>query len=165
MRVDERTAELKKAQKVLASRERHFRRLIENVTDIITIVDADGIVGLHQPCGGEAVWPVSRRHGGPRYSRVCRSGTTCVISICRHCISSSGRQLRWNIGSMTMPDRFRCLKSFIERFENESGMAQFILCSRLITQRKKAEEENRVLEYGRGSEPEQCGHHRCPWPD
>ncbi len=144
VRVDERTAELKKAQKVLASRERHFRRLIENVTDIITIVDADGIVGYTSP----AAEKLFGRSADDMVGHDIREFV--VQDDLRHIDLPT---LHQQFGATTPVEyrvydhagQIQVLESFIERFENESGMAQFILCSRLITQRKKAEEENRVL--------------------
>lgn len=144
VRVEERTGELKKAQKILASRERHFRRLIENVTDIITIVDADGIVGYTSPAAEKLFGrSVEDMVGHDIREFVVQDDLRHIDLPTLHQQFGTTTPVEYRVYDHA--GQIQVLESFIERFENESGLEQFILCSRLITQRKRAEEENRVL--------------------
>nr|WP_320048841.1 PAS domain S-box protein [uncultured Desulfuromonas sp.] len=144
LRVEERTHELKKAQKILASRERHFRRLIENVTDIITIVDADGIVAYTSPAAEKLFGrPVAEMIGHDIREFVVQDDLRQVDLPTLHQQFGTTTPVEYRVYDHA--GQVQVLESFIERFEDENGQEQYILCSRLITQRKKAEEENRIL--------------------
>jgi len=67
---------LRQAQDDLARRERHFRSLIENGSDLITVLERDGTIRYESPrsCGSWVTTPGSRRarpvrHGPPRRLR------------------------------------------------------------------------------------------------
>ena len=144
MRVEERTRELKRAQKSLATRERHFRRLIENVTDIITIVDADGIVSYTSPAA-------EMLFGKPLEEIVGRDIREFVVNEDLKGVDLPTLQ---KLYGTTTPVEYRVydrnhkiqvLESFIQQFDDEQSERRYILCSRNITQRKKAEDENRKL--------------------
>jgi PAS domain S-box-containing protein len=118
--------------------------LIENVTDIITIVDADGIVSYTSPAA-------EMLFGQPLEEIVGRDIREFVVDDDLKGVDLPTLQ---QLYGTTTPVEYRVydrnhkiqvLESFIQQFDDEQSERRYILCSRNITQRKKAEDENRKL--------------------
>lgn len=137
----------KEAREKLAESEAHFRSLIENALDLITVVDERGIIGYQSPSSlrilgrdagdllGRSIYtflnPADRDEVNAGLMLAFAAPGTKQMIICR---------FRHKDGS------WRILESIGSALDSGTGERRVVVNSRDITNRKKAEKEKRILE-------------------
>lgn len=148
-RVEERTKELqqeiaerKQAVELLRRSEEHFRSLIENASDIITVVDLDGTIRYESPAVERVLGYKPEELVGRNVNEFSHPDDTTATSLLRTepDDSSSGpvaveRRFKHKDGA------WRTLEVSGRLLREESGRVQVVINSRDITQRKKHEHE------------------------
>ncbi|SHI72952.1 PAS domain S-box-containing protein [Malonomonas rubra DSM 5091] len=151
-KVRERTAELEEearqrrdAQLKLAQSELHFRRLIENVSDLIAIVDAAGTVTYISPS-------VETLLGYKQQQVISRNVRELVHREDLKNIAIEQLHKDYGVTSpmthriLASNGGYRVMETSIRKFDQIDGNDEYILTSRDITARKEAEEENLKLQ-------------------
>jgi PAS domain S-box-containing protein len=138
--------ERKRAVEALQRSEEYYRSLIENALDIITVLDPDGRVRYGSPSFERTLgYPQSALTGanafdlvhpedGPRVREMLETGT-------RHPGATQHFEFRLRHRNGT----WRVFESIGKRFEAESSVNGYVLNSRDITERKRAEEQLRQV--------------------
>ncbi len=129
-------------QEVLRERERHFRMLIENASDLITVVDEHGIVQYQSPSATRTIGRAPREIVGRpvldlvRPWRPGRRGASARASL---------RSPAWSrvVRVRHADGTWRVLEAFGRRVRGSDGAAITIINSRDVTERLAAEEEVR----------------------
>jgi len=149
-RVEERTTELRieiiereQAQAALRRSEEHFRSLIEDASDIITIADLDGTIRYASPS-------VERLLG---YTTEEIVGRNAVTFIHPEDASAAADLLRAVAGKVRLASRstefriknrsgaWRTLEAVARSYSGDSGAAQVVINSRDVTERKTQERD------------------------
>jgi two-component system, sensor histidine kinase and response regulator len=146
-RVLERTEELKieigkrTREQALRQSEEHLRSLIENATDIITILDIDGTIRYESPSVERVMGYKPEELIGRNASEFTHPDDVAAISMLTTEVSLPGN------GPVPLEVRFkhrsgewRTLEVFGRLVRDESGAEQVIINSRDITDRKRAAE-------------------------
>lgn len=142
--LEEEAAQRRKAQLQLAQSELHYRRLIENISDVITIVDQKGTISYVSPS-------IERLLGFPA-DKFVRHNTRKLIHQDDLTNENIAALYERHSDSTPMLHRVRSangdyhiMETSIRKFDQIDGKDEFILISRDITAREMAEEENRKL--------------------
>jgi PAS domain S-box-containing protein len=144
LRVEERTKELKveiaereRIEKVLRRSEEYFRSLIENATDVITVLDLDGTIRYESPSVERVMGYKPEELIGRNANEFTHPDDDPATSVLMAQVSKPGD------GSASHEVRFkhrsgewRTLEVFERLIRDESGVAQVIINSRDITDRK-----------------------------
>jgi two-component system sensor histidine kinase/response regulator len=147
-RVEERTKELQdeiaereRIEQVLRGSEEHFRSLIENATDIITILDIDGTIRYESPAAERVLGYKPEELIGRNANEFTHPDDGPATSVLMAEVSRPGN------GPVSLEIRFkhrsgdwRTLEVLGRLIRDESGAAQIIINSRDITDRKRAAE-------------------------
>jgi len=150
-KVKERTQDLEEqnhirqqVQQDLASKERHFRRLIENVSDLITIVDVHGIIQYTSPAAERLLGIKAAEMVGTDVRSMLHQEDIKQIDIkTLHEIWGSSTPFEYRV--LDRDQQIHVMESFVREFTADNGAEQYILNSRDVTLRKRAEEENLKL--------------------
>ncbi|MBN1957721.1 MAG: PAS domain S-box protein [Desulfuromonadales bacterium] len=150
-KVKERTSALeeqifkrKKAQLTLIKSERHFRRLIENISDIITIVDAAGMITYTSPSAESILGFSPSDVIGQDVRNLIKPEDMTYLDM--HELYAKYQAMDLMRYRVVTPDgSYRVLESLIRKFEQDDGSEAYILNSRDVTTRVEAEEETRKL--------------------
>ena len=150
-KVRERTRELeeqiqwrKRAQKGLAASEKHFRRLIENISDIITIIDAQGIISYISPSVENVMGALPADLVEQDVRRLIHPDDSRAIDIAAlHEQYQDKKTFEYRVKDKH--GAWHDLESVIQKFEQDDESVAYILSSRDVTARKKAEEETDKL--------------------
>ncbi len=137
--LEEQILQRKKAQQKLLNSERHYRRLIENITDIITIIDDQGVINYTSPSAEKILgWEADDVVGSDIRSLIHPAEVQHIDmeTLYQH---YQGNPLEYRIA--TSNGDYRILESFIQKFTQEDDSVSYILNSRDITLRKDAEDE------------------------
>nr|WP_320050813.1 PAS domain S-box protein [uncultured Desulfuromonas sp.] len=150
-KVKERTCELeeqikwrKRTQKLLADSEKHYRRLIDNISDIITIIDAEGVVSYVSPSGERISGISSHVLTGQNIRQLVHPDDLPLFdvdSLHKHHVEHRTFEYRMR----GKGGHYCYLESIIQTFQDDGHSQTYMLCSRDVTERKKAEEETRNL--------------------
>ncbi|MEA3465866.1 MAG: PAS domain S-box protein [Thermodesulfobacteriota bacterium] len=138
------------AEEELAVSELYFRRLIENVSDIIIIVDERGFINYISPSikrlyGATPEQLVGQHVGSLVHRDDLRNESLAVL--CEYHGASNPLEYRLT----DHQQQVHVMEVFIQEFEHddeggdEEGGGQYILSARDVTQRKLTEEDNRKL--------------------
>lgn len=142
--LQEQSQQLQQAQQELARSEQHFRRLIENVSDIVTIIDGDGFIHYTSPAAEELFGIAPENFIGKDIRSLVLSDDLQHITIQTLYEQYSGMTpMEYRV--IDLHQQPQVLESFIQKFDDGSGDSQYILNSRNVTLRKRAEDENRKL--------------------
>lgn len=136
--------ERKFAQRQLEVSERHYRRLIDNVSDIITIVDSAGIISYTSPAAERMFGLRVEQIVGHNIRDMVMAEDVTGIDIPALYERFNG-DTPMNYRVVDCHQHQQVLESYIQRFTGEDGETYYILNSRNVTLRKAAEEENRKL--------------------
>lgn len=157
-KVRERTRELeeqiqqrKQAQLSLRNSERHYRRLIENISDIITIIDQNGKISYTSPSTMTVLGFPPEQMIGHDVREFIHRGDRADVEIETLYQSSKAAGKHKNKGVLeyrvaNAAGDYRLLESTIDKFVQNDGTEGFILSSRDTTSRHEAEEEARKLQ-------------------
>ncbi|WP_321370177.1 PAS domain S-box protein [uncultured Desulfuromusa sp.] len=142
--LEEQILQKKEAQLTLIKSERHYRRLIENVSDIITILDEDGKVTYTSPSAETLLGVPPEKLIGVYVGDLVLTEDLRNIDISTLHERHSGTtpmeyRLRDRYGKVHV------LESYIQKFQQDDDTTAYVLYSRDITIRKRAEEETRNL--------------------
>lgn len=150
-KVKERTAELEEqisqrqqAEIDLARSESHFRRLIENISDSITIIDSDGIISYTSPSTERIIGYSAVRVVGRDVRTLLHSDDLTHLSVEEIFQRSRIDALHYRV--LRSDGEYCHIECFLDRFEQEDGCPAYILNARDITSRRIAEEETRKLQ-------------------
>ena len=134
----------KQAQLKLIKSERHYRRLIENISDIITIIDSQGVISYTSPSVQKLIGLSPDDVLGHNIRELLypdEVNNTAIETLAKNFSGSKLMEYR----TATRDGHYKVLESNIQKFQQEDGSAGFILSSRDITLRKQAEEEMHKL--------------------
>ncbi|MBN2705404.1 MAG: PAS domain S-box protein [Deltaproteobacteria bacterium] len=150
-KVLERTRELeeqiqrrKLAQQSLADSEKHFRRLIENMSDIITIIDERGIISYVSPSVENIIGTPPPDLVGHDFRQLLCQDNLQKLDITMLFERYQDKQTFVSRAASKVGD-FYYLESIIQKFQDGDQSRSYILSSRDITPRIQAEEETRNL--------------------
>jgi two-component system, cell cycle sensor histidine kinase and response regulator CckA len=133
--------ERKRAVEALQRSEEYYRSLIENALDIITVLDADGVVrygspsferGLGHPQGaltGTNLLSIVHPEDAPQFREMLQVGT-----------QNPGVTQAFEFRLRHRSDSWRFIEAIGKRFEQDTAVNGFVLNSRDVTERKKGEE-------------------------
>ncbi|SEA21911.1 PAS domain S-box-containing protein [Desulfuromusa kysingii] len=142
--LEEQILQRKKAQLTLIKSERHFRRLIENISDIMTILDVDGRILYTSPAVEKLLGIAAEKLVGMHVSDLVlpedlkHLGISALYEAYKGSVPMEYR-LKDRRGSIHV------IESLIQKFQQDDGRDAYILSSRDITIRKVSEEETRKL--------------------
>ena len=153
-RVEERTKELKdeiaerkRIEDVLRHSEEHFRSLIENASDVITVLDLDGTIRYESPSVERVMGYKPEELTGRNANEFAHPDDDPATSVLMAELGAPAE------GPVSLEVRFkhrsgewRTLEVFRRLIQDESGASQIIINSRDITERKQAEETLRESE-------------------
>lgn len=135
-------AERKLAVELLRRSEEHFRSLIENASDIITVVDLDGTIRYESPAVERVLGYKPEELVGRNVNEFTHPDDVTATSLLQ------ARASEPNNGPISLELRFkhrdgdwRILGVSGRLLRDDSGMAQVIINSRDITERRKYEHE------------------------
>jgi two-component system sensor histidine kinase/response regulator len=156
-RVEERTKELqdeiaerRRIEEVVRRSEEHFRSLIENGSDMISVVDLDGTIRYESPSVERVLGYKPDEMIGRMVTEFTHPDDVIVTSLLRGSINEPGATESLELRFMHKSGDWRTLGVFGRLVQEQSGPAQIIINSRDITERKKAERELRISEGYRG---------------
>jgi len=132
------------AQTQLSTSERHYRRLIENVSDIVTIIDAAGVISYTSPAAERLFGQKVEDIVGKNIRDMVLSEDIKGFDILTLYENFNG-DTPMNYRVIDHQQQQQVLESYIQRFIGEDDEVYYLLNSRNVTLRKKAEEENRKL--------------------
>ena len=143
--LEEQVSQRKQAQQKLARSERQHRQIIESITDIITLVDEDGIIDYASPSAGRILGFSPEYYLGRDIRDLVLREDLQEIDIQTLCQRHGGREpfvyrLSDQYGNLHV------LESYIQEFRREDDSKGFLLCSRDVSERKKVEAERRKLQ-------------------
>ncbi|MEA3362341.1 MAG: PAS domain S-box protein [Thermodesulfobacteriota bacterium] len=135
----------KQVQLTLIKSERHYRRLIENISDVITIVDNQGVVFYASPSALSVLGLSSENVTGHNIRKFVHPEDLTHFNIEVICERSKGiNPVEYRI--LNGDGEYRVFESIVRKFEQEGTSDRFILSSRDVTVRKKSEEETHKLQ-------------------
>ncbi|MEA3544179.1 MAG: PAS domain S-box protein, partial [Thermodesulfobacteriota bacterium] len=150
-KVRERTGELeeqilqrKQAQLSLIKSERHYRSLIENISDVITIIDKQGIVSYTSPSTLTVLGLSPENFIGHNIREFVHDEDLTHSSI-QTIYERYGTTHPFEYRIATGKGQYLFLESIIRKFQPGDNTDGFILSSRDITVRKQVEEETQKL--------------------
>lgn len=142
--LEEQILQRKQAQLTLIKSERYFRRLIENVSDIISILDEDGIVLYSSPSTEVILGVAPEKLVGMYIGDLVLAEDLRDITISAlYELHSDATPMEYRIQDRT--GKIRVVESIIQKFQQDDGANAYILCSRDITMRKNSEQEAHKL--------------------
>lgn len=142
--LEEQIAQRKKAQRDLAISEGHYRRLIENISDIITIVNRHGKITYTSPSVMKILGMTPQSVSGKSIRDLIHQDDVDDINIQTLYERHLGGPMEHRV--LTSEGNHKILESFIQKFKQDDDTDAYILNSRDVTLRKKAEEETRKLQ-------------------
>ena len=137
--------ERKQAEQALRDREQYFRRLVENASDIITVVDACGTITYESP-GVERVIGHAPRVGSCAFDLIHPDDLGRVRSLFEHGVRGAGRSVRTQFRSKHRDGRWIVLEAVGSVLIEGGRVVGAVVNSRDVTDRQRADEERKVLE-------------------
>ncbi len=134
----------KEAQRKLAKSERHYRRIIENISDIITIVDPEGTMTYISP-SAERVLGLSPAQMIGRNIRETVDQEDIKGVDMQTLYDRYGRNGALEYRVRTCSGEFLLLESYVYKFKQDDGRDGYIFSSRDITIRRRSEAETNKL--------------------
>jgi PAS domain S-box-containing protein len=137
----------KQAEQALRRSEEHFRSLIENASDIITIVNADGTIRYKSPSLERLLgYKPEELIGKSAFDLVHPDDLSSVLSIFKDGIQNPGALVLAEFRYRHKDGSWRTLESIGKTIVEDSGQVCMIVNSRDITERKQAEKALRESE-------------------
>ncbi len=150
-KVLERTRELEeqikwrqRTQKLLADSEKHYRRLIDTISDIITIIDEDGVISYVSPSGERISGVSCHVLTGQNIRHLVHPDDLPLFDI-KNLYQQHHDKRTFEYRMRGKGGQYCYLESIIQTFEDDGHSRTYMLCSRDVTERKRAEEETRNL--------------------
>jgi len=137
------TTEQRKAQEELSARDKKFRALIENITDLIALIDSDGKILFASPSTEKILGYIVEEYLGKRIFEMIHPDDLddfnnsfesvlktegCVISNIQYRVRDSKNNWRWH-------------EATFHNLLDDPSIASVVVNHRDITERKQAEEE------------------------
>ena len=136
--------ERKRAVEALQRSEEYYRSLIENALDIITVVDADGIVRYGSPSFERVLgYPQGALTGTNILHVVHPEDTDHFRAMLEIGTKNPGSTQSFECRLRHRNGNWRVIEAIGKRFEQDTAVNGFVLNSRDITERKRAEEQLR----------------------
>jgi PAS domain S-box-containing protein len=133
--------ERKRAEETLQKREEHFRSLIENALDIISVLNVDGLIRYASPSVLRVLgWRPEELDGCSFFDYVHGEDIGSVRDLVTTIAGTTLREIRFR----HRDGGWRMLEAAGSRYVDESGSPGVILNARDITERKKSEEALRL---------------------
>ena len=142
--LEEQILQRKQAQLELLKSERHYRRIIENISDIITIVDSEGVISYVSPSSKKVLGIPPATMIGRNIREVVDPEDIKAVDI-RTLYNQYGSGGTLEYRTQTSSGEYLLLESRIHNFKQDDGSERYLLSSRDITLRKRSEEENNKL--------------------
>ena len=143
----ERLIERKRTEDVLRENESYFRSLIENISDIISILSVDGTILYESPSLQQILgYQPDELIGRHAFDFVHRDDVEKVISYFKTAVENSGTAVGIEFRFKHKTDSWRILESIGKVINDPSRGTVVIITSRDVTERKLAEESLRESE-------------------
>jgi PAS domain S-box-containing protein len=138
--------ERQRAEQALREREEHFRSLIENASDLISVIDATGVVQYMSPSGRRILgWPPEQMLGQNLLLHVHDDDQDTVRQALREAIEACGEPRALSVRVRTASGDYRVLEA-VGTAEPGPAPRRVVVNSRDVTERSQAEEAARRLE-------------------
>lgn len=141
-----RERELIKAQQDVAWSERHYRALIENATDVVTVVDPEGLILSTSPSTSAILGRSPAECEGRSLIDFVHPEDSARVLDCFHAVddhSAVGRPLEFRFRHQD--GSWRVLEAKCTDLRDDPAVGGIVVNSRDVTKRKQAEEEVRLL--------------------
>lgn len=141
------------AEALLRRSENHFRRLIENASDLVMIVSATGTISYVSPSAPRVLGKTAEEMIGQDVRSLVRAEDAAVLeeTFFRNLKHDETATALVQVPSQTSPDHY--LELVGQRLEFKEGSDQLLINCRDITQRKtlerRLEQANRIASLGR----------------
>jgi PAS domain S-box-containing protein len=136
--------ERKRAVEALQRSEEYYRSLIENALDIITVVDSDGVVRYGSPSLERVLgYPQGALHGSNLQTIVHPEDAALFLEVLEIGTKNPGATQSFECRLRHRNGTWRVIEAIGKRFEQDTAVNGFVLNSRDITERKRAEEQLR----------------------
>ncbi|MEA3332105.1 MAG: response regulator [Pseudomonadota bacterium] len=143
--LEEQILHRKQVQQDLIKSEWHYRKLIENISDIITIVDQRGVISYTSPSVYNILGVAPESVTGRNLRDFGHLGDLPDFNIeSLYQRYAGGEPFEYRV--TTGDGELRILESIIHKFQEDDKTDRFILSSRDVTVRKKIEDEARKLQ-------------------
>jgi PAS domain S-box-containing protein len=142
--LEEQIAQRRKAERNLATSEGHYRRLVENISDIVTIVSRNGEITYTSPSVMKILGMTPESVSGRSIKDLIHHDDAEDINIQSLYEKHLGGLMEHRV--ITSEGKYKILESFIQKFKQDDETDAYILNSRDVTLRKAAEEETHKLQ-------------------
>ena len=132
--------ERKEAERALAEREEHFRRLIENTSDIVTFLDADGTTRYQSPSLVRILgYPDGSLDGESAFTRIHPDDVPATLEEFARLMAEPGVTRRATYRFRHADGSWRVLESTGRTLREDSAADGMVVSSRDVTERTSAE--------------------------
>ena len=138
------TAERRRAEEALRENEERFRTLVQNSTDIITIVDADGSTRYVSPSIERVLgYPVNPRIGQNTFAAAHPEDLDGILEIFADLLRSPGKTVVTEYRFRHADGSWVWLESTAQNLLADPSVHGIVVNSRDVTERKNAEQQQR----------------------
>lgn len=141
--LEEQIVQRRKAERNLAISEGHYRRLVENISDIILILTRDGAISFASPSLIKTLGMTPESVLDRSIRDFIHEDDVEAIDIQTLYEKHRGGPMEHRV--ITAEGRYKTLESFIQKFKQDDNTDAYIINSRDVTLRKAAEEETHKL--------------------
>jgi len=141
--LEEQIIQRRNAERNLAVSEGHYRRLVENISDIILIITRDGKISYASPSLINTLGMTPESVLGKSVRSFIHQDDIEAIDIQSLYEKQRGGPMEHRV--ITVDGRYKTLESFIQKFNQDDNTDAYIVNSRDVTLRKAAEEETHKL--------------------
>jgi PAS domain S-box-containing protein len=139
--------ERRRAEEALQERERRFRALVQNLSDVITIVDPDGTRRYASPAIERWLgYAPEEMLGRSIFESVHPEDLDRVRSALAQCAKSPGGQVQMELRARRRDGSWRFFESTATNLIHEPAIGGIVLTTRDVTERREAEEALRHSE-------------------
>ena len=142
--LEEQILQRKEAELTLIKSEQHYRRLIENTSDIVTIIDSDGVISYTSASVKKIIGLSPSSIIGHNIRELLHPDEVTNMEI-ESLFKGRSETGMLEYRTATRDGQYRVLESHIQKFQQDDNTDAYILNSRDITARKNAEEEMHKL--------------------
>jgi PAS domain S-box-containing protein len=140
--------ERKQAQEALRRNEEHFRSLIENASDIISVVSAEATIRYESPSLERVLgYKPEDMMGKDAFSFIHPDDVPCLLDTFNEVIKTPGTTRFAEYRARHQDGSWRFLETVGKTLCDETGAMMIVVNSRDVTERKRAEEQIQILYF------------------
>ncbi|MGH7450206.1 MAG: PAS domain S-box protein [bacterium] len=155
-------AQRARAEEALRKNEARFRSLIENASDIISIVDAGAAIRYESPSVERVLgYKPEYMIGKNAFDFIHPDDLPRLLDIFNEVIKTPGATRSAEYRARHQDGSWRFLESFGKTLRDETGAVMIVVNSRDLTERKQAEEQIQFLYFATGAINQAAGFHEA----